>query len=244
MRPSSMFDNFWRDWTMQVWLLAWKCYFLLYSLTTSGMLFPQGTLRFQQGRLTRCADFEHPSNLTDPLSFLGLCNVFPRFLPILACVAIPLNKKLQKGQSQTFDVLPNAKSKPLGTLKSKIDGATNTRAARSLGDYAVENGACDKKTGCILLQRKPDGTDRSTRYWSCRLNSADRVFNMMHRECLPVVWALLVLQSFLEGYWFTRRTDHDVMKWILNITDPRRELMRWPLNFPSSFSTLGKNQGL
>ena len=50
----------------------------------------------------------------------------------------------------------------------------------------------------------------------------------MEKECLAVVWASLKIRPYLEGDCFLVRTDHDCLRWILNIVgsgNPR--LARW-----------------
>lgn len=51
--------------------------------------------------------FEHSTSMVELRSLFRCSNVFRRLVPNIACVAILLNKKIQKAQLQTFDGLSN-----------------------------------------------------------------------------------------------------------------------------------------
>lgn len=63
---------------------------------------------------------EPPTILTEFRLFLGLCNIFRQFVPNFARVGAFLNKKLPKGQAQTFDELSDEKVPALEMLKAKL----------------------------------------------------------------------------------------------------------------------------
>lgn len=50
---------------------------------------------------------KYPAPVRELLSILGFFNVFRCFVPSFSQIAVPLNEKLRKGQSQTFDGLNN-----------------------------------------------------------------------------------------------------------------------------------------
>lgn len=60
--------------------------------------------------------FEYTTTVTELRSFLRLCNAFCRFVPNLAHMATPLNKKLLKVQPQTFHRLSSGEITTLDTL--------------------------------------------------------------------------------------------------------------------------------
>lgn len=49
----------------------------------------------------------------------------------------------------------------------------------------------------------------------------------MHRKTFPVVRAILLLRPYLEGAYFTIRTDHNALKCILKFPYTPRQLAQW-----------------
>lgn len=49
----------------------------------------------------------------------------------------------------------------------------------------------------------------------------------MHSKCCAVVWAVLLVPPELEAFQFIVETDHDALKWMLNVTDSKGKLGRW-----------------
>lgn len=57
----------------------------------------------------------------------------------------------------------------------------------------------------------------------------EHTYDTSHPEHLAVVWAVLLLQPYLEGTHFIKPTDHDVLTWILSLADATRKLAQWRL---------------
>lgn len=162
---------------------------------------------------------DYSSTMMELRSLLGLCNVFRRFMLNFAQIASCLNKKLQKVQSQNFEGLTEDKIAALETLKARIVEPPVLHLPRSQSTYTVDTDAHDKQIACLLLQKKLNGTDKPVGYRSRLLNDVERAYGTAHRECLEVVWAVFLLRPYLEGFRLTVCTEHDVLKWILNLTD-------------------------
>lgn len=67
--------------------------------------------------------------------------------------------------------------------------------------------------------------------WYCyrTLKTEERAYETTHRECLAVIWAVLILRSYLKGSRFTIRTDHQALRWILNMSDATGKMEIWRL---------------
>lgn len=83
--------------------------------------------------------------------------------------------------------------------------------------------------GCVLRQMQPNGADRLIQYWAISLNDTEHAYDTTHRKYLEVVWAGILLQPHMEDSQFPNRTDHDVLKRILNLMDSTGASTIWPL---------------
>lgn len=72
--------------------------------------------------------------------------------------------------------------------------------------------ACDKRIGCVLLQKQNDEADKPMGYYSDSLNRTECAYDMSDCRCLLVVGAVLPHVPYLEECWISVRTDHDVLK--------------------------------
>jgi len=164
-----------------------------------------------------------------------MCNVLRRFVsnfirmaapftdligttaPVLVPPATPL-------QQQSFDRLNEALTTPpaLGL----------PRRGRK---YVLDVDACGTQVDATLLHEQDDRKLHPVAYMSRRLATNELPDEISQKECLAVVWASLKQRPYLEGDHVLVRTDHDCLRWILNIGgsgNPR--LARWRLRLSES----------
>lgn len=80
-----------------------------------------------------------------------------------------------------------------------------------------------------MSQEEPFGTTKPVGYWKRSLKKVGKAYDNAHRECLVVVWEVLMLRPYLQGARFVIRTDNDNLRWFLNMPDPKGMLTRWRL---------------
>lgn len=174
-------------------------------------------------------NFKPLRSVTDVRSFLGLCNVFRRFIPNFARVAAPLTAKLEKDHPQRFPSLSPTEENAFESLKQLLISPPVLALPRADGHYTLDTDACDVQVGCVLIQDQRDGPPRSIGYWSRKLTKPEQNYSTTEKECLAVVWAILLLRPYLECVHFTVRTDHSALRWILSLTESTGRLARWRL---------------
>ena len=206
-----------------------KCHFFKREVDYLGHIVRPGELLVAPKSCEAVAEFEPPRTQTELRSFLGLCNVYRRFVKDFAKIAAPLNDKLRKGEPARFHTLNQAESDAFAELKERLTSPPVLALPRRDGHLTLDTDACARQLGCVLLQTQPDGTDRPLGYWSRSLSSAERNYDTTERECLAVVWSVLLLRPYLEHARFTVRTDHSPLKWLLNLKDCSGRLARWRL---------------
>lgn len=63
----------------------------------------------------------------------------------------------------------------------------------------INTNAYDCQVGCVLLKQQPDKSVRHIGYWSHTLAPVKMRYGTTKRECLAVVWEMLILSPYLEG---------------------------------------------
>ncbi|GFY20471.1 hypothetical protein TNCV_211031 [Trichonephila clavipes] len=70
-------------------------------------------------------------------------------------------------------------------------------------------------------------------YRFLRMPYAERNYSTTEREALAVVWALKKFRGYIEGTEITVASDHQPLKWLLNLKSPTGRLARWALEIQS-----------
>ena len=164
-----------------------KCCFFSATVDYLGHVIHPRRLAVSKRTCDAVSAFKPPKTATDIRSFVGLCNVFRRFIPNFAKIAAPLTAKLQKGQPTKFEELSDEEEKAFKSLKSKLVNPPILALPRSEGKFTLDTDACDTQVGCVLLQDQPDGHARPIGYWSRKLTKAEQAYTTTERECLAIV---------------------------------------------------------
>ena len=206
-----------------------KCHFFQKSCDYLGHKIGPGKLEVAQ----KCRDAIRkaipPKNVSELRSFLGLCNVYRRFVEAFARKAAPLTKKLQKDQPFDFGELTLEETEAYEQLRDSMISPPVLALPKAGKTYVLDTDACNYQLGCVLMQEQDDGSHRPIGYWSRSLTKAEKNYSTTEKECLAIVWAVLTLRPYLEGNRFTLRTDHHSLRWIMNLADASGRLQRWRL---------------
>ena len=208
-----------------------KCKFFQNKVDYLGHIILPGKLAIAQESTEAIRQSTFPETPTQLRSFLGSCNVFRRFIKSFAAKAKPLNEMLKKEllprfgkedpteeQLEAFEVLKAVFVEPPVLALPKVGQP-----------YILDTDASAYQIGCVLLQEQQEGDMRPVGYWSRTLNSAERGYSPTERECLAVVWGVTKLRPYIERTKFTVRTDHNALRWLMNVDDPSGRLIRWRL---------------
>ena len=206
-----------------------KCHFSKEALDYLGHVIRPGKLAVAEKNTAALRNAPVPKTQTELRSFLGLCNVYRRFVPRFAAVAAPLTSLLGKGTSPQLGALSAQQIDAFNTLRDKLLSPPVLALPRPTGKLWLDTDASDGQLGTCLLQEQPDGQTLPLGYWSRTLNAAERNYSTTEKECLAIVWAVTHLRPYLEGNKFTVRTDHHALRWVMNLSDAQGRLARWRL---------------
>ena len=150
-------------------------------------------------------------------SFIGMCNVFRRFVSNFARVATPLTNLM--GSTAPVTVAPPTPEQSFSfeELKRRLKQPPVLALPRAGHKYVLDVDACGTRVGAALLQELEEGGLRPVAYISRVLEGAERNFGVTERECLAVVWASLQVRAYFQEDPFLVRTDHERLRGLLII---------------------------
>jgi len=123
----------------------------------------------------------------DLRSFLGMCNVYRRFVKDYAQVAGPLAAMTNSKRPDRWGTLSHEALGAFEGLKRRLTEAPILSLPRRHGAYTLDKDASAAQVGAVLLQEQPDKSTQPVGYWSRSLNAAERNYSTTERECLAVV---------------------------------------------------------
>lgn len=206
-----------------------KCKFFSRTIDYLGHVVSPGRLQVARKNTVSITSAKYPTTQTEMRSFLGMCNVYRRFVPNFAHVAAPLNKYLMKGQSAD---LPAPKEEDLDAFESLKEALTSPPVLELPDlekEYSIDADASAYQVGCALFQQGEDGIRHPIGFWSRSLNPAEKNYSAGEREALAIIFAVQTLHPYLWGRHFKVYTDHQALRWVFNLDDPTGRLSRWAL---------------
>ena len=126
-----------------------------------GHIIKPGHLEVDRAKTASLRDAKPPSSKTELRSFLGMCNVYRRFIAEFTNWARPLNKLLKKGEPDQFEL----DEEQLESFKKFVDIMCSppVLALPQLGlHYSVDTDASDHGLGAALFQthKNEEGEER------------------------------------------------------------------------------------
>lgn len=131
----------------------------------------------------------------------------------------PLNQLLRKGEPTNLQEAAGDQKRAFESLKDALSCPPILRLPRPDLPFSVDTDACCDQIGCALLQTYPDNTRHPVGFWSRSLNPAEKNYSTGERECFVAVWAIQVLRPYFERQHFELFTDHQALKWILDLSE-------------------------
>ena len=171
----------------------------------------------------RLADWPIPTRVKDVRAFLGLGNYYRRFVRNYSQIVKPLTELTKK--NQVFRWTEECQS-AFDSLKTVLLGPEVMAYPTDDGEYTLDCDACDLSIGAVLSQHQ-GGQDRVIAYGSRTLNKAEQNYCVTDRELLAVKHFTELYKHYLLGRKFAIRTDHQALKWLFTLKEPKGRVARW-----------------
>lgn len=221
-----------------------KCHFFTRAVDYLGHTIRPGLLEVATKNTAAIEGFREPRNQTPVRSFLGLCNVYRRFVPNFERVTAPLNAMLQNAYDFELPAFTEDQRRAFELLKRALIKPPVLQLPRSGTKLSVDTDACDYQVGCALMQEGEDGIRHPIGYWSRGLTPAEKNYSAGEKECLAVIWAVQILRPYLESTHFDLYTDHQALCWVMSMANASGRLARWRLRLLEHDFTIHYRKGL
>jgi len=157
-------------------------------------------------------------------SFLGLASYYKKFIKDFSKKAPPLYELTRRDVA--FDWKKPQQS-AFEFLKNELVSAPILMYPRFDRPFILHTDASNVGLGAVLAQKNDQGNEHVIAYASRTLNSAEVNYSTTERECLAAVWATKHFRVYLHGQQFDLVTDHNSLKWLLNLSAPQGRTARW-----------------
>ena len=206
-----------------------KCSFFTKTVRYLGHVIKPGTLEIDSASTASLKNARAPETQSEIRSFLGMCNVYRRFIKDFSDVAEPLNALLRRGQPDRIASWGDKEEEAFRKLINCVCSPPVLRLPKRGLPFSVDTDASDYQVGSVLFQEDKEKKRHPVGFWSRTLQGAERNYSASEKECLAFVWALQTLRPYLAFERFTVYTDHAALRWLLTIAEPSGRLARWRL---------------
>jgi len=201
-----------------------KCHFAKTQVSFLGYLVSHRKIEPHPSNLNAISRFPKPTCVKELQRFLGMVNVYNKFIPEYSKLRNPLNQLLKKGYlwrwSESCD---NSYEKLKGAL---IRGPILAIYSADKPCFLFTD-ASGRGIGAVLKQPADDGTLHPIAYHSRSLHSYEQQYTVSEMECLAMVDSITKFHHYLYSQKFTVFSDHAPLKWLKSIKQPSGRLFRW-----------------
>ncbi|KAG1927325.1 retrotransposable element [Pimephales promelas] len=222
---------------------AEKCDFHAQSVPFLGYIVSSEGMRMDPEKIKAVVDWPSPDSRKALLRFLGFANFYRRFIRNYSQLVAPLTALTS---SRTAFRWSDSAEAVFSKLKSRFVSAPILIAPDSSRQFVVEVDASEVGVGAVLSQRSPvDDKMHPCAFFSHRLSSAERNYDIGNRELLAVKLALEEWRHWLEGSGvpFIVWTDHKNLEYIRTAKRLNSRQARWALFFGRFDFTLSYRPG-
>lgn len=207
-------------------LNAKKCNFLRKEVTYLGHIISTDGIRPDLSKIESVTKFPQPINKKQIKSFIGLASYYRKFIDNFSAIAQPLTDKLQKKVTFSWNAQCDNAFK---TLKNALTTAPVLQYPEFERPFYLSVDASDFALGAVLSQKFNGENDLPIAYASRVLNSAERHYPTIKKECLAIIYAVRKFRPYIYGRKFFIVTDHRPLTWLKNVSNPASILIRWRL---------------
>jgi hypothetical protein len=203
-----------------------KCKFFHDQLPYLVHMIGPGGLGVQQAKVNALHKIPAPSNVPRLRAFLGLANYYRRFVKNFSLIAKPLT--ILTGKDQPW-IWSREQQHAFGTLKQRLGLSPVLRRPDVSRTFQLHTDWSAVGLGAVLTRKYEEGNEYVVAYASRSNNSIKSNYSSYEDEALAAVWAIAHFRPYLYGQKFTLVTDHQPLKWLMELDKLTGKLARWVL---------------
>src|SRR3954466_3737137 len=167
-----------------------------------------------------------PKNLPELRSAMGLFGYYRSYVPNFSKLAVPLYQLFKKGTLYQWN---EECQDAYNRLKQAMTKAPVLMKLDFNKPFRVYTDASAQGLGAILAQLDNDEKERAIYFASRGTTKSEKSYGATKLEALAVLWACQLFRHYLLGQHFDLYTDHNALKWLLNMKTPGSLFQRWIL---------------
>ena len=200
-----------------------KCVFFAPKVSFLGHIVSQDGVSPDPDNIAKIANWPTPKNVWEVRTILGMGNYYHRFVkdfsqrvqPLVALTKKNTQFKWSLECQAAFDDIKQALTRP-DIMAFPTDHDL----------YILDCDAADDSIGCVLSQ-KQSNEEKVIAYGSRTLGKSERNYCATDRELLAVKYFMEYYKHYLLGRHFRVRSDHEALKWLFSMKEPKHQIARW-----------------
>ena len=146
-----------------------------------GHFIAPGELKVAKKNIIAIQGFAPPKTRTEIKSFLGICNVYRRFIIDFATISAPLNALLRKDAPDNFELRQN-QIDSFNNLRQKLTSPPFLSLPKPGLPYILDKDANDFQVGCVLQKKYSNNSIHPIGFFSTTLNDTENKYDTTEKE--------------------------------------------------------------
>ena len=200
-----------------------KCLFFLDRVTFLGHVITKERILPDPDNLAKIANWPVPRNVREVRGIIGLGNYYRRFVKDYRKRVQPLVSLTKKNTPFKWT---QECQEAFEDLKKALLGPDIMSFPTDDGLFILDTDASDETIGAVLSQVQL-GREKVIAFGSRSLGKSERNYCATDRELLALKYFVQYYKHYLLGRKFVVRSDHESLKWLYSLKEPKHRIARW-----------------
>ncbi|CAO3598875.1 unnamed protein product [Absidia cylindrospora] len=204
-----------------------KCKFAVPQIKYLGFVISVAGIQSDPDKIAPILQFPPPKTIKHIERFLGMANVYHRFISAFVVKSEPLRRLKKKGVS--FHWSPE-QAEAFSNLQQDLASLPTLKQPNFLLPFEIHSDAASTQGIAVILCQRHDGHPFPLSFASRSLSPAERNYSVQELEALAIYWGVKKFRCYIECSQVTIYTDHSSLSWLLDTKEHQQpRLWRWAL---------------